>query len=66
MTSKESEPLKYCLYARKSSESDERQARSIESQINEMQEQAKKEGLNIVEVKKNPTVQRYLEQGQCF
>lgn len=43
--------IKYCLYARKSSESDERQARSIESQLNEMQELAEKEGLNIVEVK---------------
>lgn len=46
------EDLKYCLYARKSSESDERQARSIESQIKEMQELAEKEGLAIVEVKK--------------
>ena len=46
------ETLKYCLYVRKSSESDERQARSIESQINEMQELAEKESLDIVEIKK--------------
>ncbi|MCK9271918.1 recombinase family protein [Candidatus Gracilibacteria bacterium] len=39
--------IKYCLYARKSSESDERQALSIDNQIQEMQEKAKREGLNI-------------------
>jgi len=49
MTDIENRQLKYCLYARKSTESDERQAMSIESQIKEMMEQAKKEGLNIVE-----------------
>lgn len=40
-------PIKYCLYARKSSESDERQAMSIDSQIKEMTELAQKEGLLI-------------------
>jgi site-specific DNA recombinase len=44
--------LKYCLYARKSSESDERQAMSIDSQIKEMLELAERTSLNIVEVKK--------------
>lgn len=39
--------IKYCLYARKSSESDERQALSIDNQIQEMQEKAKREWLNI-------------------
>lgn len=43
--------IKYCLYARKSSESDERQAMSIDSQIKEMQAMADREGLNVVEVK---------------
>lgn len=42
-------PLKYCLYARKSSESDEKQALSIDSQINEMQKIAEQEWLVIVE-----------------
>ena len=42
-------PLKYCLYARKSSESDEKQALSIDSQIHEMQKIAKQEWLDIVE-----------------
>ena len=39
--------LKYCLYARKSSESDERQMMSIESQINEMRQLARRDGINI-------------------
>ena len=43
--------LRYCLYARKSSESDERQAMSIDSQIKEMTAMADREGLNIVEIK---------------
>ncbi len=50
--SQRSEPeLKYCLYARKSSESDERQAMSIDSQIKEMLDLAHREDLNITEVK---------------
>lgn len=43
--------LKYCLYARKSTESDERQAMSISSQIKEMTTLAEREDLFIVEVK---------------
>lgn len=43
--------LRYCLYARKSSEQDERQAMSIESQTKEMLEMAEQQGLNIVEMK---------------
>ena len=45
-------PLKYCLYARKSMESDERQALSIESQLKEMKRLAANEGLDIVSVKR--------------
>lgn len=40
--------LKYCLYARKSSESDERQAMSIDSQLAEMRALAERDGLNVV------------------
>jgi len=45
-------PLRYCLYARKSSEEDERQALSIDSQINEMMQLAKRDGLQIVDTRK--------------
>ncbi len=41
--------LNYCLYARKSSESDEKQALSIGSQIAEMERIATKQGLKIVD-----------------
>lgn len=41
-------PLKYCLYARKSSESDERQAMSIDSQLTEMRSMADVQSLDVV------------------
>ncbi len=43
---------KYCLYARKSTEQDELQTLSIDSQIKEMGDMARKEGLDIVEIRK--------------
>lgn len=43
--------LKYCLYARKSSESDEKQAMSIDAQLREMQAIAERDHLNVVEIK---------------
>lgn len=43
--------VEYCLYARKSSEDDERQAMSIDSQIKEMTDMAVKEGLFIKEIR---------------
>ncbi len=48
---REEERLVFCLYARKSSESDERQAMSIESQTKEMKALAQKEELFIKEVR---------------
>lgn len=51
MIEKEDIKLNYCLYARKSSESDERQAMSIESQIKEMKALAEKENLYIKEIR---------------
>ena len=44
--------VKYCLYARKSTESEERQVLSIDSQIKEMLQLADREGLEIVEMKR--------------
>ncbi len=44
--------IEYCLYARKSSESDEQQAMSIDSQVKEMNDLAVKEGLFIKEVRR--------------
>ena len=45
------EMLAYCLYARKSSEQDERQAMSIESQVKEMTALASKENIFIKEIR---------------
>lgn len=41
--------IKYCLYARKSTESDERQAMSIDSQTKKMRVIAERDGLIITE-----------------
>lgn len=43
--------IEYCLYARKSSEDDERQAMSIDSQIKEMSDLALKDGIVIKEIR---------------
>lgn len=48
----QSSEIKYCLYSRKSSESDERQTMSIDSQIKEMTTLAERDGLKIVEIKR--------------
>ena len=45
-------PVKYVLYARKSTEQDEKQALSIESQVKEMLQIAEREGLNIVDIRR--------------
>lgn len=47
-----SSPIRYCLYARKSTESDELQALSIDSQIKEMLDMAKAENINVAEIRR--------------
>jgi site-specific DNA recombinase len=44
--------LRYVLYARKSTESEEKQVLSIDSQIREMEQIAERQGLNIVCIKR--------------
>lgn len=44
--------IKYCLYARKSTESDERQSLSIDSQVKEMLAIAEKEDLEVIDIRR--------------
>jgi len=44
--------VRYCLYARKSTESEERQILSIDSQVKEMLQIAERDGLEIAEIRR--------------
>ncbi len=44
--------IKYCLYARKSTESDEKQALSIESQVKEMLSIADRDNLEVIDIRR--------------
>ncbi|MGH7157230.1 MAG: recombinase family protein [Candidatus Saccharimonadales bacterium] len=59
-------PVEYCLYARKSSEDDERQALSIDSQIKEMAVQAEAQGLRVTEIRKESHSAKYSGKRPVF
>ena len=62
----QSSKIKYCLYARKSSESDERQAMSIDSQTKEMQTVAQRENLFIKEIREESHSAKQSSQRPVF
>jgi len=59
-------PIKYCLYARKSTESEERQVLSIDSQIKEMLLMAEREKLNVIEIKRESHSAKETNQRPVF
>src|SRR3989344_4343321 len=58
--------LKYCLYARKSTEAEDKQALSIESQVKEMSALAQRESLHIVEIKREAHSSKEVGQREAF
>lgn len=58
--------LKYCLYARKSTEAEDKQALSIESQVKEMLELARRDNLNVVEIKRESHSSKEVGQRPIF
>jgi site-specific DNA recombinase len=58
--------VKYCLYARKSTESEERQVLSIDSQVKEMIQLAEREKLDIVEIKRESHSAKSTRQRPIF
>lgn len=60
------EPLKYCLYARKSTEAEDKQALSIESQVKEMLALAQRDGLHVVDIKREAHSSKEVGQREVF
>ena len=59
-------PLKYCLYSRKSTEAEDKQALSIESQVKEMTALAERDHLHIVEIKREAHSSKEVGQRPIF
>ncbi|MDP2631132.1 MAG: recombinase family protein, partial [Candidatus Uhrbacteria bacterium] len=59
-------PLAYCLYARKSTEAEDKQALSIESQVKEMLALAERENLRIAEIKRESHSSKEVGQRPIF
>lgn len=59
-------PIRYVLYARKSSEDDERQALSIDSQVKEMLAIAEHQGIIVVETRTESHSAKYSGQRPVF
>ena len=68
VSTKEQLPVKvrYCPYARKSTESEEQQVLSIDSQIKEMVKIAERDGLEIVEIRKESHSAKAVGQREVF
>ncbi len=62
----EATKVRYCLYARKSTEQDEQQALSIDSQIKEMTALAARDGLEVVDVKRESHSAKETSQRPVF
>lgn len=60
------EQLKYCLYARKSTESEERQVLSIDSQIKEMLDLAVRENMEVAEIRRESHSAKEVGQRPVF
>ena len=58
--------LKYCLYARKSTEAEDKQALSIESQVKEMTALAERDNLRIVDIKRESHSSKEVGQRPVF
>lgn len=58
--------IKYCLYARKSTEAEDKQALSIESQVKEMLSLAQRDNLDIVGIKRESHSSKEVGQREVF
>ncbi len=62
----EQKPIKYVLYARKSSESEDRQTLSVESQVKEMLELAERERLEVIAIRRESHSAKDMGQREVY